>query len=67
MNRYRVMLDCEAGTTRFVDDGSGARWEKVYHVITFATYDNLSDVQNALSEALANPTVKHAWFETEDK
>lgn len=63
---FRVMVDCDAGTMRLIDDTTGCRWVKDYHVITWANYATYAEAEHAARGMCDNPTVRRVWIE-EDK
>lgn len=60
---FRVMVDCAAGTMRLIDDTSGARWEQVYHIITWANYATYAEAERVAQGMRDNPTVRRVWIE----
>ena len=46
--RYAVMLKCDAGTMRLVEDGRGIGWQRNYHWIVWVVEDSEERAEEAL-------------------
>ena len=64
MKAWDIMMTCNTGTIRLIDDGHGARWERERHTITYCREYTEQDRDDTLSRLGArNPTVHRVWAE----
>lgn len=63
---YNVLIECPAGTSRLIDAGADrCYWERVYHVITWASYQTHAEAVRIAREleAGAQPGTIRTWTE----
>lgn len=63
--RYNIMLECDSGTQRLVDSTAGCGWERVYHIITWCTEENIENANKALESIFVDGRwILRVWMRT---